>query len=280
VEQSSLSSQSCAELKFYLQAMNNVAPTPDYLRMTGYLTDPRCSLCHKYGCSLFHILSHCDVALEQGRLTWRHNELLRILHFFVGKFIRSLSNQPLPRVENPRARMDFVKAGQKCKPRQVRAPTILQMTRDWRISVDLPHVSYQFPAHIAATAQRPDIVIWSEKLRTVILLELTVSYERGIADAHKRKQEKYAELVETCRSAQWKVLLRPVEVGVLGHIAFSMQKTCSELGVWCKELKEALSETALRCSYAIFVARKSPSFSNNWRMWIPKRTFSPVDAHS
>ena len=264
-----------AELKFYLQAMQNVAPTPDYLRMTGYLKDPRCNLCHKYGCSLFHILSHCVVALEQGRLTWRHNELLRILHIFVGKFIRSLSKHPLPAVEH-RA-MKFVKAGQTCKPRNVRPPSVLQLATDWRISADLPHLSYQFPLHIAVTAQRPDIVIWSESLRTIILLELTVSYESGIADAHTRKQDKYAELVETCRSAQWKVLLRPVEVGVLGHIAVSMQKACSELGIWCRDLKEALSETALRCSYAIFVARKSLTFSTNWHMWQPRRTLSPED---
>jgi hypothetical protein len=215
---------------------------------------------------------------EQGRLTWRHNELLRILHFFVGKSIRSLSTRPIPAVQHPAAKMQFVKAGQKGKPRDVRPPSVLQMAKDWRISADLPSLAYQFPPHIAVTAQRPDIVIWSESIRTIILLELTVSYERGIADAHTRKQEKYAELVETCRSAQWKVLLRPVEVGVLGHIAVSMQKTCSELGVWCRDLKEALSETALRCSYAIFVARKSPTFSTNWRMWTPRRTLSPEDA--
>ncbi|MGH2638131.1 MAG: hypothetical protein ACRDF4_02425, partial [Rhabdochlamydiaceae bacterium] len=159
-------------------------------------------------------------------------------------------------------------------------PTILQQAQDWHILVDLPHLAYQFPVHIAVTAQRPDIVVWSEKLRTIILLELTVSYEHGITDAHQRKTEKYAELVETCRSAQWTVLLRPVEVGVLGHIAFSMQKTCSELGIWCRELKEALSETALRCSYAIFVARKSPTFTTNWRMWSPLRILSPETVHT
>jgi hypothetical protein len=177
-----------AELKFYLQAMQNVAPTPDYLRMTGYLKDPKCNLCHKYGCSLFHILSHCEVALEQGRLTWRHNELLRILHFFVGKFIRSVSTRPLPSAENRNARVEFVKAGQKCKPRQVHVPTILQQAQDWHILADLPTLAYQFPVHIAVTAQRPDIVVWSEKLRTIILLELTVSYERGITDAHQQRR--------------------------------------------------------------------------------------------
>src|ERR1700753_1670522 len=70
--------------------------------------------------------------------------------------------------------MKFVKAGQTCKPRNWRPPSVLQLATDWRISADLPHLSYQFPLHIAVTAQRPDVVIWSESLRTIILLELTV----------------------------------------------------------------------------------------------------------
>jgi hypothetical protein len=108
------------------------------------------------------------------------------------------------------------------------------------------------------------------------MLELTVPSESGVTDAHTRKQEKYAELVESCRSAQWKVLLRPVEVGVLGHIAVSMQKTCSEMGIWCKDLKEALSETALRCSYAISSRESRPPLRQTGECGYRKEHYLPI----
>ena len=52
------------------------------------------------------------------------------------------------------------------------------------VLADLPGESYSFPAHIAATEEQPDIVIWNDHQCT--LIELTVSFEENFADAERR----------------------------------------------------------------------------------------------
>jgi len=51
---------------------------------------------------------------------------------------------------------------------------------------------------------RPDIVWWSEDLRELWLLELTIIYESVVADARERKRSKYYDLVETGRAAGYR----------------------------------------------------------------------------
>ena len=76
---------------------------------------------------------------------------------------------------------------------------------------------YNFPAHIAITGERPDLVLWSETLKLVVLIELTVPSECNVTDAYRRKSEKYGKpggLCDEIRNRGWKVELMPVEVGV------------------------------------------------------------------
>ena len=103
----------------------------------------------------------------------------------------------------------------------------------------------------------------------ILLIELTVQSERNVMDAFVRKKKRYDELKTQC-SDEYRVELLPVEVGVLGFVADSTRRACRLLGVWSKELSEILSEIALRCSYAIFVARKSETWTG-WRVFQPGR---------
>ena len=67
------------ELRFALQATTNTVPTPLNLRRWGHQSvDPSCQLCGRPA-SLRHILNACPSALNQGRYTWRHDSVLRIL---------------------------------------------------------------------------------------------------------------------------------------------------------------------------------------------------------
>jgi len=157
-----------------------------------------------------------------------------------------------------------------------REPTILETACDWRIVVDLPGMHYNFPAHIAITGERPDLVLWSETLKLVVLIELTVPSECNVTDAYRRKSEKYGKpggLCDEIRNRGWKVELMPVEVGVLGYIAVSTQKALKRVGIWTKGLETALSETALRCSYVIFISHKSLAWAP-WRMVTDLSTMS------
>ena len=60
---------------------------------------------------------------------------------------------------------------------------------NYQITVDLD-ASYHIPSHIASTDLRPDIVMWSDLKKTVLLIELTVSFETNYAEARERKRNK------------------------------------------------------------------------------------------
>ncbi len=62
----------------------------------------------------------------------------------------------------------------------------------------------QFPYEITATSLRQDIVLWSTSARTVIMAELTVTWEEGMETAYERKKEKCRELCATCTEARWR----------------------------------------------------------------------------
>lgn len=51
----------------------------------------------------------------------------------------------------------------------------------------------KFPHHIASTSLHSDMIITSEALKHLIILELTVPWEDSIKEANKRKCTKYQE---------------------------------------------------------------------------------------
>ena len=105
------------------------------------------------------------------------------------------------------------------------------------------------------------------------MIELTVPAERGVQQAHKKKDMSYGKpggLADACRLNDWTVDLMPVEVGALGFVADSMRISLKALGAWSKELHTSLSEMALRCSYLIFLQHKTQVWTS-WRMFkVPK----------
>ena len=154
--------------------------------------------------------------------------------------------------------MCFVLQGQ-ALPKQKSTPVVslLEQAVDWHITVDLPAILYKFPFHITITEKKPDLVLWSETLRTIVLLELTVPHESNVRTAHTRKNTKYTELRQACRDAGYRVELMPVEIGVLGYIANSTKRALKTLGVWSKDLHGQISQLAMRCTYAIYVQHKT-----------------------
>ena len=117
-------------------------------------------------------------------------------------------------------------------------------------------------------------MLWSDSLKKIILIELTVPAERGVQKAHAKKTNTYGEpggLADACRLPpnKYSVELMAVEVGALGFVADSMRVNLKKLGVWSKELHTSLSEMALRCSYLIFLQHKSQVWTS-WQMFDPK----------
>ena len=120
-----------------------------------------------------------------------------------------------------------------------------------------------FPPVIVATSLRPDMVIWSETTKTVVIMELTVPSEDNVADAAFRKTSKYQDLIASCTLNGWKVRFHTIEVGCRGFVAFSFRTCLRLLGCTNPTIKLAssrVSKTALRCSYALYLARDNASW--------------------
>ena len=86
--------------------------------------------------------------------------------------------------------------------------------------------------HIYGTAERPDIVVWSDKERVVILVELTVGDESNFSDQVERKQARYKkELIPGLHGSVWKAQLFTVEVGCRGFWHHTLPALLNYFGV-------------------------------------------------
>lgn len=65
-------------IKFLIQAVYDVLPSPSNLHTWGIADTPACPLCSKRG-TLEHILSCCTRALGDGRYRWRHDQVLKTI---------------------------------------------------------------------------------------------------------------------------------------------------------------------------------------------------------
>ena len=74
----------------------------------------------------------------------------------------------------------------------------MSLANDWILQVDLRN-RLEFPVEITATRLRPDIILYSQSKKLIIILELTVPWEDRMEEARERKKSKYEELVKTVK---------------------------------------------------------------------------------
>ena len=219
-------------LRFAINAGINTLPTFDNLKRWGKRVNDRCPFCGNIQ-TLAHVLSNCSVALDQGRLTWRHNSVLLTLIDFI----------------QPSLRANFT------------------------IYSDLPgHTADHggvIPPHILVTALRPDLCIIDEVQKVFILFELTCPWDGNIARSHAYKEEKYAPLIADL-SANFSVFNFSVEVSARGQITKENRSRMKAL-IWrcCQQPKglvkpiiDYMSKAALLSSFSIFCARKEPAWNS------------------
>ena len=113
--------------------------------------------------------------------------------------LRIINRRSVGGVKGPQF-ISFVREAESIRGKQLKTAEegILATGNDWQMRADINrHLA--FSQHIAITNLRPDIVLWSQTKKTVVLIELTVPYEERVDEAHERKQFKYQELVEQCQ---------------------------------------------------------------------------------
>ena len=72
--------------------------------------------------------------------------------------------------------------------------------------------------HIVSMDLHPDIVWWDDYQTSLVLMELTISYETKFDDAAERKEVKYEELITGAQASGYDAELIMLEVGSRGVI--------------------------------------------------------------
>jgi len=221
-------------LKFILNASINTLPTLNNLKQWGKITSDKCPHCDNKE-TLFHVLNGCKISLEQGRYTWRHDNLINYLYKVMqDSELECFADLP-----------------------QCTVPS-----------------GGTIPPDIIVTSERPDLVIINRGERTLYLYELTVPYETRIDAAHELKAEKYSSLYYDLKDLGWKVNFHPFEVGSRGLLPYHTKMSLTTLlkltssDKTPKEFHGTISKLATLGSYKLFIARKE-------QMWVSPAYLSP-----
>ena len=179
-------------LSFCIGSTYNTLASPSNELRWGLSVDSSCKLCNKTNCTISHILSGCYFSPQEGRYGYRHDNVLKVL---VDNITTFLSKKP-PSIPKKINKVEFVREGTLVKRKTAKPHKgIFHLSNDWVMNSDLDG-NLQFPEFIAITALRPDIVIYSQKIKTIIIIELTCPSEENIEERHDGKTNKYSDLVE------------------------------------------------------------------------------------
>lgn len=183
---------------FFIRSIYDILLSPQNLYF-WYGLEKNCPPCSSQNPSIQHILSGCKAALIQGHYIWRHDQVLC-------KLAEVLEARTLERTH-------FVRQGGEGQSSSLKEWSLLSQGEEWSMAADLAH-QLRFWVEITATSLRPDIILWSTPVKTVIMVKLTVPWEEdGLEAAFKRKKERYTELAAACSQAGWRALTFLVEIG-------------------------------------------------------------------
>ena len=214
--------------------------------------------CGKRG-TLKHILSNCAKALD--RYTWRHNEVLKIIHRVTKDQIERINSGKRPQKPTRKQRISFVRSGQVSFYKQNHSTTNdTSWDGNWEIAADLAECQRFFPI---PTPKKPDIVVWCLERKIVHLVELTVPHEDNIEAANIRKNDRYDKLIEECEEAGWKAMHLSVEVGCRGFIGTRLQQWFHKIGLNNRERSSVMKEiqqTVEKASHWIWLKRADDSW--------------------
>ena len=228
-----------ATFQFVLKAVYDLLPTPQNLNIWYRTDEHKCHLCGETG-TLDHILTGCKTALVQGRYKYRHDKILKELAYWIEEKRKVVNSAPLKK----RAWIKFRKAGEKVRGSQQHIQeSVLNVSRDWKLQVDLPETPLRIPEQVAATFQRPDIILTSEAVKQLIVIELTVPTEARVGISSELKRTKYEEGVATAaRMKGWSTVIYTVEMGCRGFPAYSMGRMLAEIGYKGREKRMILQK--------------------------------------
>ena len=124
--------------------------------------------------------------------------------------------------------------------------------------------TFSFLPHIAFTKLKPDITIFSNKLKKVIFIELTCPCEQHMEAWHNAKFHKYMPLKSAIENNGWSVVLFAVEVGAGGYCCRSVLCCVKSLGLRnciINTTIKQISKCSMECSFCIWLVRNNKAWS-------------------
>ena len=253
-----------SSISFVLNAIQDTLPDPANLRRWCPSKSHECGLCKWKNVTHVHILCGCKVALEQGRISFRHDSLLKLIFRYLQGKVEAVKNKT-PTINNKS--INFVKAKGKAVYKKKSDHTgLLDLANDWHCNIDLRKKQTAFPPHIYLTAERPDIVLYSNNKKHVIMIELTSPVEENMQSWREKKRTKYEKLGDNIRECgEWTVHVFTIEVGARGFVGRSVVASGLRLGMDYKtasSLAKELSRLAIRCSHFIWLNRNNTGWES------------------
>ena len=121
-------------LSFCLGTTYNVLPSPKNLKQWHLASESSLFyLCHKYVCTIPHILGACKISLQQGRFTFRHDSVLQHLVLVLKSFLKNLPINTTKKCNT----IKFVNSGTKCSKTKSSSKGILHLASDWILFADV-----------------------------------------------------------------------------------------------------------------------------------------------
>lgn len=170
--------------------------------------------------------------------TWRHDQVLKVIVEVVRNAVEKVNARETTCGDSGIRFVQEGDPGKKTTRQRTMEEGVLAGQKDWKLECDLSS-RLIFPVAAAVTSLRPDIVVWSESSRAVLIGELTVPWEENVVEAHEFKLAKYEPLVAECQESQWCVHCLPFEVGCRGFVGGSLVKFLRALGVSGRERRSA-----------------------------------------
>ena len=215
--------------KFMINSISDTLNTKANLVRWGKAMTSKCKACGNHE-TLHHILNNCSKFLEQGRYTWRHNNILAFIH----KHLKSSLNE------------------------------------HQKLSCDLEGLKSGFttiPLDYTVTDLIPDLCIFSEIAdeKSLFVLELSVPFELNITKAHAYKMDKYSSLINDIELNNISTSYIALEIGSRGYIDQDNMKRLKDIysfidsdHISFKDFKNSISKIAVLSSFVIYCARNDP----------------------
>ena len=119
-------------------------------------------------CNIKHILTVCSISRNSKRYNCRHDNFLRVI---AGALLDQLEtyNSAVSTSSDKEWLRFKLKDGSYNDKSKLKDEMPFERAKDWMLIWDEDTLPAQFPQHIYNISERPDIVVWSDSLREVVL---------------------------------------------------------------------------------------------------------------